>query len=90
MLQVLFIKLMAPFYLGAIAMNILGQKQDVNFITRDKVDRMSSAINCKATKELHFKDIRQMSKTLGVTINDVVTCAISSAMKQFFIENNDP
>lgn len=89
-LQVMFIRLMAPFYLPLMVTKHLFLKPDQNFITRGKQKRMNGLLNCRATRELSFTDIRHMSKKLGVTINDVVTCAISAAMKQLFKENGDP
>lgn len=85
-LQVCLIKIMAPFYFPLVLFDIFSLKGDKNFITKDKPARMTGEINCKATCELSLLDIRAMSKKLNVTINDVVTCAISVAMRQFFEE----
>jgi NRPS condensation-like uncharacterized protein len=37
-----------------------------------------------------MKKIKELSKKLGVTINDVVMCATSCALKEYFRIRNDP
>lgn len=88
-LQVLMLRLMAPFYLPMMVSRLMTMRADENFITKGKRERMNGDMNCTATKELQFVDIKGMSKKLGVTINDVVTCAISASIKQLFEENGD-
>jgi len=33
--------------------------------------------------------VKLLTKQLGVTINDVVICALSAALRTFFMENGD-
>ena len=50
---------------------------------------MSGVINCAASNELYFQEIKDLSKKLGYTINDVIFCAVSSAIKKLFREQKD-
>jgi NRPS condensation-like uncharacterized protein len=38
---------------------------------------------------IDFRLIKALSKTIGVTINDIVTSALSTSLKKMFKENND-
>lgn len=50
---------------------------------------MNGTINCKSSGELHFAKVKALSKHLGMTINDVVTSALSIAVRRLFREYND-
>ena len=47
-------------------------------------------INCTSSKNIELQKIKDLSKKLGVTINDIVMCATSSAFKQYFKMKGDP
>lgn len=78
-----------PFVLpGVLWANLLSRFDD-NIITRDRENKISGVMNCVGTGQLDFKEIKNLSKKLGVTINDLVACSISSAMGTVFKERGD-
>ena len=46
-------------------------------------------MNCSCTGQLNLTEIKQLSKKLGVTINDIVTCSITTALSTVFKEKGD-
>lgn len=42
------------------------------------------------SKELDFNAIKESSKALGITINDLFTAAVSVGVKKYFKKRNDP
>ena len=59
-----------------------------NFLVRRK-DSMTGKYTCRFTEELHFEKIKQLSKTVGVTINDIVMSSICVSVSKLFRENGD-
>lgn len=64
-------------------------KPDINFITKNKKKRMNGIMNCTSSNELNLPEIKALCKKLGVTINDLMTCAISTTFKQIFKEKGE-
>ena len=46
-------------------------------------------MNCASTDQLHFPKIKTLSKQLGVTINDIISCAITTSLGTLFKEKGD-
>ena len=57
-------------------------------MTRNKA-KICGKITCSSSKELDFPKVKDLSKKLGITINDLVTCSISNALNTLFKENGD-
>jgi len=89
MFQQIMIKVMAPFYVPYLTIKSLLLKPDVNFITKNKEKRMTGIINCASSKELNLIEVKALSKKLGVTINDIVTTAVSTTLKKIFKEKGE-
>jgi len=77
------VRLSAPFYLPSLLLRALLIRADNNLITRRK-SQMTGIMNCVVSKQISLQDIKDLSKKMGVTINDVVTCSITTAFKKFF------
>lgn len=88
-LETLFVRLSSIVQIPLVLISSMMIRPDVNFITKDKKKRMSGVLNCQSTNELKLPEIKELSKKLGVTINDIVTCAISTTFKQVFEEKNE-
>ena len=50
---------------------------------------MTGIINVTSQKPLVLDDMKAASKKLGVTINDMVLCALTTSLKVIFKEQND-
>ena len=80
--EVIFVKLMAIFTLPKIMMESLLAKQDANYISKGK--KLSGVTNVASSNVIDLRLLKALSKTMGVTINDVVTSALSVAMNTLF------
>jgi NRPS condensation-like uncharacterized protein len=45
---------------------------------------MTGNVNVSSSKNLSMKQIKDLSKKLGITVNDILMCATSSAFKEYF------
>ena len=88
-LQRLAVRAMVPLYIPYILWNSLTLGTDHNVVTVDKKKRLTGTFNCASSNELHMPDIKNLSKRIGVTINDIVTCSISTAIHDFFRSKGD-
>lgn len=62
-----------------------------NFFTKKKnVSGASGVINVSSCLPIPLDDVKRVSQANNATINDVVTCALSTAFHQLFKERNDP
>jgi len=88
--QVIAIKLMALLELPKLIMqNLIGP--DTNFIAGKKASQpFSGQLEIASSKVIDFRILKALSKTMKVTINDIVTCALSCSMNTLFKENKDP
>lgn len=57
--------------------------RDDNVITKKK-KKMTGEINVATSPVFQLAEVKDLSKKLGVTINDVVCCALSTSLKQYF------
>lgn len=64
-------------------------KKDVNFITKRKANKFSGLLNIHTPKLLDFRLLKALSKTINVSINDIVMASLSAAMKKFFKDVGD-
>jgi len=88
--QRIFTRISFPFILPGILIKTLmiGSPKE-NIITRDKKSKLTGEMNCSCTGQLRLGDIKLLSKKLGVTINDIVTCSITTALSTIFKEMGD-
>lgn len=62
--------------------------QDSNFITkRRNKNQLTGQLNISTSRVIDFRLIKALSKTIGVTINDIVTSALSTGLQKMFKEN---
>lgn len=66
---------------------------DINFITKKKQNgaKFTGVMNVNSSKHPILMDkLKDCSKQLNVTINDMVLCALSTAVNTLFEENDTP
>lgn len=66
-------------------------KKDDNYITKNKKKGFSGIMNCDCSEDFKFKEVKELSKKIGggVTINDLMSSAITCSLKKLFKENGD-
>lgn len=84
----LFTRLSFPFMIPYLIYESLCIRKDDNFMTKNK-ENLSGIINLSCNSDLLLKDVKSLSKKLGVTINDLITTAVSMSLKKIFIEKGD-
>ena len=82
-LEKLMLRTLAPFYALQIGAEALGGSRDKNVITKNK-KKMTGNPVVSTSPKYEVKAIKELSKKLGVTINDLVICALSTSMKEYF------
>ena len=85
--EVIFVKCMAFFTLPRILMESVTTKQDTNYIAKNKT--LSGITNVASSKVIDMRILKALSKTMGVTINDIVTSALSVSMNSLFKEHGE-
>lgn len=64
-------------------------KQDKNILHDGSRTNLSGTKHIAMGEAISFADIKKASRHFGVTINDVMMCALSNALAQFFEEQKD-
>ena len=85
----IYVRLASLFYMPYTTLKSLGIRADKNFITKDKRKKLTGEMNCQSTGEMKLPEIKELTKKLGVTINDLVTSSISTAFQQIFAERGE-
>lgn len=83
--QQIAVRLMVPFCLPMIIASTAFTSRDKNFFTKSK-KKMSGKLNCASSSKMTMKDIKDLSKKMSCTVNDVVMSATSVAFRDFFAE----
>lgn len=79
----MFLRLTFPFRLPKILMKLGSLKQDLNPL-HDGKRQLSGKKVSSTTSDLLFQDIKAASKKQNCTINDLVTAALATSLKQYF------
>jgi hypothetical protein len=79
----LLIMLSVPLFLPRVAWKLMKVKQDLNPLN-DGVRKMSGKKLSATSSDIRFVDVKNASKQLKVTINDMVTACAGTALKQYF------
>lgn len=66
-----------------------GASTDKNFMTQNKDKPLTGRLNVASSTNIDFRIMKALSKKIKVTINDIVTSALSTAFHQVFKENGD-
>ena len=77
-------RLLFPLQFPFIFMTNFLARKDVNFITKRKMNNFSGLLNIHTPKLIDFRLLKALSKTINVSINDIVMSALSTAMNTFF------
>lgn len=87
--EVIAIKLLAILEIPKVLMMTLATQDQNYIISRRNKNQLQGQLNISSSRVIDFRLIKALSKTLGVTINDIVSSALSTALKRMFKENDD-
>ena len=76
--EALFVRLMAITEIPKILL-IMTFRRDKNFITKRR-NELSGDLNIHSSQIIDFRLLKALSKTIGVTINDIVISSLSTSM----------
>mmetsp|Transcript_2010 Transcript_2010/g.3556 ORF Transcript_2010/g.3556 Transcript_2010/m.3556 type:complete len:424 (+) Transcript_2010:269-1540(+) len=89
----LFLRVTFPFHLPAIAKSTMLARQDVNCITKGRLrgssSQLTGRVNISSAPSLDLAKVKEASKKIGVTINDMIMCAASTSLHKHFREQGD-
>lgn len=76
--EAIFVRLMAITTIPKVLLSVL-QPKDKNFITKRRKE-LSGELNIHSSQLIDFRLMKALSKTIGVTINDIVVSSLSTSM----------
>lgn len=76
------------FYLPRVALRMMKIKLQKNPL-HDGKRQLSGIKKLGTSSDLRFDEVKAASKHFKVTINDIVTCCLGNAVKQYFVSKND-
>ena len=82
-LQEFLIKLSIFIYVPVLFLNTIFTSRDRNSITKGKKN-MTGKVNVSSAKNIDMQELKDLSKKIGVTVNDVLMCATTAALKEYF------
>jgi len=83
MFQRVFTRLSFPFMIPFLLWDASQIRKDDNYITKNKTKGFSGIMNCDCSEDFKFKEIKDLSKKIGgVTINDLISSAITCSLKK--------
>ena len=88
-IEQLLLKFTAPVLAIKLFYDAAFAKRDRNIITKNK-KKMTGRVNVATSPFFHFTEVKDLSKKLGVTINDIIMCALSVSIKEYFKIKGDP
>lgn len=86
--QAIGVRLMAPLYLPKIIWTTLLAKTDTNFFMKKKTI-MSGQLNISSSPRISVVELKDLSKKLKLTINDIILCAITTTLGAIFKQHGD-
>ena len=78
-----FIRLSVLYFLPKVFWKIVTVKQDINPLN-DGIKNLSGKKLSATSKDIDFQEFKKASKLLKLTINDIVTACVGSAISQYF------
>jgi len=87
--QRVLVRLSTPFMIPKLLLSSVFTRKDNNMMTQQKT-KFTGQVNCWTSEQLEFMEIKKLSKSMGVTINDLVMCAITTSLGKIFKEKKDP
>lgn len=86
----LFVKLTFPLQIYKAVSSSIFSYSEENFITNAKNSKdLSGNLNVCSTNIIDFRLMKALSKKIGVTINDIMTSALTCSMNTIFKEKGD-
>lgn len=86
--QRMILRLLTPFYIPKVLFEILSRKIDRNYLHDGKRNLSGKKLTVQSQDYL-LTDIKKTSKVFKVTINDLITGCLASALKQYFEMKGD-
>jgi NRPS condensation-like uncharacterized protein len=86
--QIVAIRLSVIFMLPKLLLMTLLQRADDNVLTRRKPN-MTGILNCHCSKKFEFSQIKDLSKKVGHTINDVVATSLTTGLSHILKKLGD-
>jgi len=83
-----FLRLSSPIYFLMLTAGTVFTTRDKNALTLGK-KKMTGKLNLASSDILSVPKIKALSKKLGITINDIVLSATSTAMKEYLTMRGD-
>ena len=84
----LFTRLSFPFMIPYLIYESLCIRKDDNFMTKNK-ENLSGIINISCNSELLLSEVKSLSKKIGVTINDLISTAVSIGLQKILKEKGE-
>ena len=88
-IQQILLKLSTLLFIPVLVFDAICTKQDMNVLTKNK-HKMQGVINASTSNKISMQDIKDLSKKVGCTVNDIMMCATSTAFKNYFKNKGDP
>jgi NRPS condensation-like uncharacterized protein len=84
-LNAFLIRLTMPLYIPALVLSSVLNRRDTNPINANKKP-LTGLINVNSSPSIKLNEIKKLSKKLGLTINDLVLCSLSTSLSKIFKE----
>ena len=85
----IFLKVSCVYYMPVHLLKAVLLHVDDNILTRGKKN-MQGIITASTGKKINMKEYKDLSKKLGVTINDILVSSTAAALKDLFKKLGDP
>jgi len=83
MVQQIMLKLSVALFVPKLFMDSMFTRRDKNCLTIGK-KKMTGTINASCSKRISMQEIKDLSKKVGCTVNDILMSATSAAFKEYF------
>lgn len=87
-IQRLMLRAMVPFQIPKLVIQSFLSSPDRNSLMLNK-QRMSGNINISSSPSIDFEALKTTSKKMNVTVNDIILCALTTALHGYFKEKNE-
>lgn len=87
-LQRFMLRAMVPFQIPNLVFQSFFAAADQNSLMKNK-ERMSGNINISSSPAIDLEALKATSKKMNVTVNDIILCALTTALHSYFLEKNE-
>jgi NRPS condensation-like uncharacterized protein len=86
-LQRLLIRSLVPFYIPSMLISVFSSA-DTNSLMKNK-QNLSGNINLSSSPPIGLAVLKETSKKMKITVNDIMMCALTTALNQMFKDKNE-